>query len=192
MTEYLSFEAPPVDRREIMRYAKAKDSGDFSELLEECIEKCRGVLNYNVAFCNLNFTIQDDLCDFGEFSVASSSLAKALSGAGKVILFVASVGHEVDRLIAKYSRTSPLRALMFNAIGTERVEALAESFVNWLEKESSLKAISRFSAGYGDLPLAVQKNVFSLLRPEVRMGVFLSDSLIMSPSKSVTAFVGLK
>ncbi len=192
MTEYLSFQSPPIDKREIMRYAKAKSDGEFSELVDECIDKCRGVLNYNVGFCELNFTIQGDLCDFGAFSVSSRSLSQNLSDAKKVFLFVASVGHGIDRLITKYSRTSPLKALLFNAIGTERVEALADSFVNWLEKERSLSALPRFSAGYGDLPLQLQKDIFALLNPEKQIGVFLSDSFIMSPSKSVTAFVGLK
>ncbi len=192
MTEYLSFQAPPIDKREIMRYAKAKSDGEFSELVDECIDKCRDVLNYNVGFCELNFTIQGDLCDFGAFSVSSRSLSQNLSDAKKVFLFVASVGHGIDRLITKYSRTSPLKALLFNAIGTERVEALADSFVTWLEKECSLSALPRFSTGYGDLPLQLQKDIFALLNPEKQIGVFLSDSFIMSPSKSVTAFVGLK
>lgn len=192
MTEFLSFDAPPLDRREIMRYAKSNNSTEFSAILDECIEKSWGVLNYNVGFCELKFTIKGELCDFEEFSVKSSSLAKVLKDAKKVFLFIASVGHGIDRLIAKYSRTSPLYALTFNAIGTERVEALSDSFVKWLEEKHSLKALPRFSAGYGDLPLSLQEDVFALLRPEGRMGVFLSDSFIMSPSKSVTAFVGLK
>ena len=55
-----------------------------------------------------------------------------------------------------------------------------------------MKASSRFSAGYGDLPLELQEKIFEILKPEKQMGVFLSESFIMSPSKSVTAFVGLK
>ncbi len=192
MTDYLNLEAPPFDKREIMRYAISQGAEDLSRLLDECIDKCGGVLKYNVVFCELNFTIDEDLCDFGAFSVSSRFLSENLSDAKRVFLFVASVGHGIDRLISKYSRTSPLKALLFNAIGTERVEALADSFVSLLEKNFSMKASSRFSAGYGDLPLQLQKDIFALLSPEKQMGVFLSDSFIMSPSKSVTAFVGLK
>ena len=49
----------------------------------------------------------------------------------------------------------------------------------------------RFSPGYGDLPLDVQKNIFPLLDCERKIGLTLNESLIMSPSKSVTAFVGM-
>ena len=192
MTNYLKLEAPPFDKREIERYAKGKDDVNLSHLIDECIEQCGGILNYNVGFCELNFTIKEDLCDFGTFSVHSAALSRNIFEAKKLVLFVASIGHGIDRLITKYSRTSPLKALIFNAIGTERVEALSDSFVSWLEKEASLKALPRFSAGYGDLPIDMQKDIFALLKPEKQIGVFLSDSFIMSPSKSVTAVVGLK
>ncbi|MBQ7332749.1 MAG: hypothetical protein IJW38_00170 [Clostridia bacterium] len=192
MTEFLSFSPPEIDKREILRYAAGGNGAEISALLDACIDKARSVLNYNVAFCELEFTIRGNKCDFGKFCVSSASLAKNLSKARRVFLFVASVGHGIDRLIAKFSRTSPLSALLFNAIGTERVEALADSFVAWLEKENCAKALSRFSAGYGDLPLALQKDVFEILKPERQMGVFLSDRFVMSPSKSVTAFVGLE
>ena len=82
--------------------------------------------------------------------------------------------------------------MLFDAIGTERTEALADCFVSYLEREYSMSSLPRFSPGYGDLPLELQKCVFDVLSPEKQIGVFLSDSFIMSPSKSVTAFVGLK
>ena len=49
----------------------------------------------------------------------------------------------------------------------------------------------RFSAGYGDLSLSVQKDIFSVLDCARKIGLTLNDSLIMSPSKSVTAVVGI-
>ena len=192
MTEYLKLEEMPFDKREIARYARTQNSGEIDALIDECIEKSRGVLNYNIVFCELKFTIDGDFCDFGKFSVRSKSLSENLCEARKVFLFAASVGHGIDRLITKYSRTLPLKALIFNALGTERVESLADSFVAWLEEKNSMKALPRFSAGYGDLPLSLQKNIFETLKPEKLIGVFLSDAFIMSPSKSVTAFVGLK
>ena len=49
----------------------------------------------------------------------------------------------------------------------------------------------RFSPGYGDVSLEVQKDFFRLL-PCQRIGLTLMDTLIMSPEKSVTAFIGIK
>ena len=58
------------------------------------------------------------------------------------------------------------------------------------EKEGA-KVQPRFSPGYGDVSLEVQKQIFTTLRPE-KIGLTLMNSLIMAPEKSVTAFVGWK
>jgi 5-methyltetrahydrofolate--homocysteine methyltransferase len=50
----------------------------------------------------------------------------------------------------------------------------------------------RFSAGYGDLPLEYQKKIFDLLDPHTQIGLTLNDSYLMSPSKSVTALIGVE
>ncbi|MBQ7879735.1 MAG: Vitamin B12 dependent methionine synthase activation subunit, partial [Clostridia bacterium] len=40
-------------------------------------------------------------------------------------------------------------------------------------------------------PLQTQKEMFALLDCERKIGLTLTESLLMSPTKSVTAFVGL-
>ena len=51
---------------------------------------------------------------------------------------------------------------------------------------------ARFSPGYGDLPLEFQREIFRALDVPRRIGVSLGSSCLMSPSKSVTAIVGIK
>ena len=105
-----------------------------------------------------------------------------------------TIGLEMDRLIARYKRVSPVYTLLLQAIGAERVEsacnALEEKLRCSLMPGESLRP--RFSPGYGDLPLALQKDVFQALDCERRLGLTLTDSLLMVPSKSVTAIVGIE
>ena len=43
------------------------------------------------------------------------------------------------------------------------------------------------------MPLESQRDVFELLKPEAKIGISLSDeSLLMTPSKSVTAIFGIR
>ena len=49
----------------------------------------------------------------------------------------------------------------------------------------------RFSPGYGDLPLEMQREVCAVLNMPKEIGVSLTDTLLMTPSKSVTAIVGV-
>ncbi len=140
----------------------------------------------------LPVTVSGSVCDFGYWKLHSESLARNLEDCEETIVFAATVGVEMDRLIQRYGKISPAKALMFQAIGTERIEALCDTFCTEREKETGKILKARFSAGYGDLPLEVQRNVFSLLNPQKHIGLTLNESLLMSPTKSVTAFAGIR
>ena len=52
--------------------------------------------------------------------------------------------------------------------------------------------VSRYSPGYGDYPLSEQQRLMALLDAPRRVGVSLTDALVMAPSKSVSAVIGVK
>lgn len=186
------YEEPPVCEREILRYAGCNDSDDeISALLNSCIKEVKGKLTYKVCYCEISVKTEDGICNFGVFKTRSKNLSLNLKDCKSSILFAATVGVEIDRLIAKYSRISPSRALIFQAIGAERIEALCDTFCNDIAKENGLFLKPRFSPGYGDLSLDVQKNIFTVLDCAKLIGLSLNDSLLMTPTKSVTAFAGI-
>ena len=109
-------------------------------------------------------------------------------------MFAATVGLELDRLIARHSRLSPARALALQAYGAERIESLCDAFLRNVQSECASEGITlrpRFSPGYGDLPLSFQRTLFETLDCARKIGLTLNESLLMSPTKSVTAIVGL-
>jgi len=55
----------------------------------------------------------------------------------------------------------------------------------------SLPPTNRFSPGYGDYPLEKQREVVKILNTEKKLGLSLTDSLLLNPTKSVTAVIGL-
>ena len=188
-----TLDLPPICEKEALRYAGVRQSDEQTlTLLRQCIDeitgKCRGKVCYSV----LDLTITDSEYDLGVFKLVSKDLAKTLDGCDMVLVFAATVGIDADRLISKYSRISPTRALMFQAIGAERIEALCDAFCAEFAREEGVILAPRFSAGYGDLSIETQKDIFTLLDPPKRIGLSLTDSLLMSPTKSVTAFVGIK
>ena len=183
--------APPLDRAEILRYARAGgENGELGILLDEVWEAAAPLLSYRVAYRTLPVTIAEDNVRIGNLSLTSHSLATCLSGAREAILLAATVGIGIDRLLLRYSRLSPVRALLAQAIGAERVEALLAAFTEEREAEA-LRLTRRFSPGYGDLPLSCQRELLPLLDAERLLGITLGDSLLMTPTKSVTAIVGI-
>lgn len=187
-----TYPAPEINEREALRYAGcSEENDDMRGLLHICTKEAEPLFTYKVCYCILDGEIQDGICDFGRFSVQSEKLAKNLSGCRQVLLFSATVGTSFDRLIAKYTHISPSRAVMLQALGSERVESLCDMFCKDFQSENNTVLKPRFSPGYGDLSLDVQKDIFSVLNCPKNIGVYLNDSLLMSPSKSVTAFAGI-
>ena len=182
----------PVDKREVLRYMGAKESTDeLAALIDECIAEAVGAISAKLCFDEYAVSIDESEVDIDFCKVKSKDFAKNLNGTNKAVVFAATVGLGIDRLISKYSRLSPSKALCIGAIGNERVEALCNLFCDEL-KEKYKKTHPRYSAGYGDLYLSVQRDIFKALDCTKNIGISLSDSLLMTPTKSVTAIVGIE
>lgn len=197
MIETISVEnyiAPPIDYKSIYRYAQCpQPSQEIVELVEDSVQTLN--LIYRVCYREFEIKKTDNKLDMSFCSTDSKSLIQLLDGCGKVIVFAATVGFDVDRMIAKNSRINPVKALIYQAIGTERVESLCDVFETQMREKyykRRQKLTSRFSPGYADLPLEMQKDIFRVLDCYNKIGVSLNDSLLMTPSKSVTAIIGVK
>lgn len=190
-----SYQEPEFNIKEILRYSNG-GSGDnlLLDLIEECISECRKLLSYKVCYGEFPIVVTEETICLPFMTVNSHALAKNLSGCFSAVIFGATVGIGLDRLITKYGKISPARALIFQAIGAERIEALCDAFNDEVKAEKVKKGLTlkpRFSPGYGDFPLNAQKDFFRVLDCPRKIGLSLSESLLMSPSKSVTAIIGV-
>ncbi|MBQ3022254.1 MAG: Vitamin B12 dependent methionine synthase activation subunit [Clostridia bacterium] len=186
-----TYPSPDFNKKEILRYAGAKEaSPEIDALLEECLKEADGIFTYKVCYGRFPLLISGDEIDLTFTKTISKDLAKCLKNSDSFILFGATIGIGLDRLIAKYSKISPSKALMFQAIGTERIESLCDKFCKDIKEEFPFTT-PRFSPGYGDLALEIQKDFFAVLEPGRKIGLTLNKTLIMTPSKSVTAIVGI-
>lgn len=189
------YRLPEVDRREWFRYMGVRKTTPELELLaDSCLREAETCFAGRVCYCQVPVARNGDTVDLTVWRGESCSLADRLEHCDRAVIFAATVGLEIDRLIKKYSRTSPARALCLQALGTERIEALCDVFCEELKErmqKSGNCVTSRFSPGYGDLPLSVQRDIFRFLECSRLIGIALNDSLLMSPTKSVTAIVGI-
>lgn len=198
---------PGVDVSEVMRYGgmmtartplpPAGDdeaAGEVRALIDECISEVLPVLTYKVCYRHVPVGWKDGLPVLPFEIFGSRNLAHSLEGCNEGVMFAATVGVGMDRLIQKYERISPSKALIMQALGAERVEALCDTFNADITAEAAARGLMtkpRFSPGYGDLPLKVQKEFTALLDCAHLIGINLNESMLMSPSKSVTAIIGM-
>lgn len=192
----VELEAPPWNRGEVLRYAGVgKASPDVEALLDACMRAAEPSLSYRVCYGEFCLSAGEGGLALECLKSNSLSLKKNLAGCESVVLFAATVGIEIDRLIARYAAISPTRSLLFQAIGAERIEALCDAFCCRLAEQKAvlgLRIRPRFSVGYGDFPLEAQKEIFSVLDCQRKIGLTLNESLFMSPTKSVTAMIGVE
>lgn len=132
----------------------------------------------------------------GNSGIATESrgLRKNLGGCKSVLLFAATLGAEADALVRKYSLVSSARAAVAQAVCAEAIENYADEInekIRIQQAENGRFLRPRFSPGYGDFPLSYQTDFFRLLDISKHIGVSLNDSLLMIPTKSITAIIGI-
>ncbi len=183
MAEKLIFNAPPVDKKEILRYMGCKTPDDeILSLVDECLSEVLPTLAYAVSYAVFPLKNKGD--------ISSEGLLKHLCKSDEIIIFAATIGFSVDRFISRYSKISPTKAVIFQAIGTERIEALCDEFCDEMKKKYGF-ITTRFSPGYSDWDIKDQKIIISVTEATKNLGICLNDSFLMSPSKSVTAVIGI-
>ena len=134
------------------------------------------------------------LLDFSCFQVWSRSLAKNLQGCSEVILFAATIGEGADLLARKYGRINVAKAVVMQAAAAAMIEAFCDEENEKLRAEAAEKGLylrPRFSPGYGDFSLNHQRDFARVLEMQKTVGITLTESLLMLPSKSVTAVIGV-
>ena len=186
-----TYPAPAWGEREIWRYAgcPAPDPA-LHPLLRECIDEIAPALSYRMAYREFAVCTRDGALDLGFVTTDSTLLQRTLAGCDRLVLIAGTVGLAPDRLIRRYGSVAPTKAMFFQAIGAERIEALMDAAT--AEMADGRALTPRVSPGYGDIPLAMQTDIFKALRCPDTIGLTLNDSLLMSPTKSVTALIGVK
>lgn len=182
------------NRSEVLRYLRAKPGDEAAGVLvDTAYLKLRNEVQ-------ARHILQRHGCAVDEGGVtldcgvrfASSDLARHLQGCKYVLALGATLGSRVDITIRRMSMTSVAEGAAAQAVAA----ALIESYCNEVQAKidlsdiGNLKQRPRFSPGYGNWDLSQQSRMFALLDCK-RIGLTLTDGLMMAPSKSVTALIGL-
>ena len=124
----------------------------------------------------------------------SGTLAAHLDGCRAAYLVCGTLGAGMDALQRRVSAQSGADALIVQAIGAAFIETWMDAVEGEIKGELATgeSLVTRYSPGYGDFPLAAQRELLGLLDAPRTVGVSLTDTLLMVPSKSVSAVIGVK
>ena len=185
----------PFDEKEILRYAMLPSFAPKPEELplQECLKAAKGAAQCRAVWRRYPVILDGDMLDLGFAKTDSRDLKQHLEGCGEILLFACTAGAETDRRIARAKLLSPARGLLMHAIGAQQVEGGCDRLCARLAQQFPDRQLTdRFSPGYGDLTLEMQRDVMAALDCGRTVGITLTDSLLMTPSKSVTAIIGMK
>ena len=108
----------------------------------------------------------------------------------EVVFLCGTIGAEFDTWQRRLSALSAADALLSQQIGLEAVEKVMDD----LEEEAKVeveaegrKMLPRKSPGYGNLPIELSREIINCLDATKKIGVSITDSNLLVPSKSVTA-----
>lgn len=130
----------------------------------------------------------------GGVALLGEDIRRHLEGAVSCAVLAATLGLGVERTMARLARRSTAAEVIFDAACTALIESVADACEGRIRAYAAARGLVtgyRYSPGYGDLPLAQQREVLGLLSADTRLGITLTDSLLMLPKKSVSALVGL-
>ncbi len=183
--------------KEIYRFLGYRSITPFPEIDERikvCTERMQAAAAPKCYYSKFTVTQEaPDITNIAGLRIKSKNLYKNLSGCEYAYMFAATVGLGIDHLIKRGEVSSIMDAAIYQAAGAEMIESYADSEVARIRESESKKGYilrPRYSPGYGDLPLALQSDFESILNMQKWCGITLTDTLLMVPSKSITAFIG--
>lgn len=191
-------------RSEVLRYAgmgKADPADidpriiEFADwAVEELYRQCRPRFTSKIFSVKAIPEIENGLRFGGVLDVTSRSLTVNLRDCNEVVFLAATLGAEADRLISQYSRRDMSQGVLMEAAAAAVIESYCDSCQQDLEKELNKEHITlrpRFSPGYGDFDIKHQKDFVRLMDLPRTIGVTLTEGGMLSPTKSVTAVMGM-
>lgn len=183
-----------MDKSEILRYmrtnSKTRDEKILA-LVDRAIAEIENSVTSKSLYRIFDCTVTDDELIIGNYHFKSKRLAKNLEGCKRVVLFGATLGTECDRLIKIASATDMAKAMALQAAAAAKIEEVCDALEDTIKKEHHISLRQRYSPGYFDLDIKEQKKVFELIEITKRIGLTLTDTFEMVPTKSVTAFIGI-
>ena len=135
----------------------------------------------------------------GEFCLRGTQLvlkgntaAVMLSQCHAAALLLCTLGARFDAALRAAQARDMAKAVILDACGSAWVEAGCDAAESEIAARCPGQFLTdRFSPGYGDLPLSLQSGICTLLDGGRRLGVQVTQSCLMNPSKTVSAIIGI-
>lgn len=190
----MELESIPI--REVLRYlgAGGKDPGPLLPLAEDCARELLAAAKPRWTWRAFGCALDSEgaRLDCG-FLLPGRDIAGHLTGCREAVLMAATLSPGVDALLRRSQLSDLSRSLVLESCATAAIEEVCDRGETVIRQRYPGRALtSRYSPGYGDLPVTVQGAFLDLLDAPRRLGLCATGSSILTPRKSVTAVIGVR
>ena len=169
-----------LDKNEALRYMGHRGE-DIDEQLDKLITKCeKEVLScvkprFVYKVCDISREEKGILVKDTNLFLTGNSIKKHLDGCDKAVLMAVTISAvAIDSLCS---------------VAVEQACDRAELIIK--EENPGYYQTFRFGLGYGDLPISLQGQFLHVLNAPKQIGLNVSSTDMLTPTKSVTAVIGL-
>ena len=189
----------PTDKQitDALRYMRVPPEGQNDELIRTVIEafgRLEGYVTPRCVWGRFHVIHFDGGLELEGAYIYSNDIARLTARGDDCILLAATLGHETDRQITIAQNRNMLDGIALDACASVRIDAYIDQFMNSEvvpELHEGERLTHRFSPGYGDLKVEVTEDIITILNATKRIGLGVTQSMMMSPVKSVTAIAGI-
>ena len=186
-----------LNRAEAYRYMGYKGGG-IPENIEALTDECEDSLLKSIVpkYVYRVFDIEEtengvEVSGAG-LTFGGSDIKRHLSGCEKCVLLAATLGEGADKTIRGYEISGMEKAVIADCLASAAIEQVCDKAEEEIKSKLSGYFFTwRFSPGYGDFPLTVQRTFLDVLQAPKRIGLTVTDNFILLPRKSVTAVIGI-
>ncbi len=186
-----------INRAEAFRYMGMQ--GKIPENMEKLADECESRL---IAAASPKFHwVYAGIADISDSTVTlvehklilrGKDISEHLSGCFGTALLCATLGDGVDKLLRQLQTEDMTKALTADALASAAVEQVCDTAEKEIEERFADKFTTwRFSPGYGDFPLECQRDFLAAVNAMRTVGVCVNNGGLLTPTKSVTAVVGI-
>lgn len=176
-----------INRREAVRYmggAGVEMNAGMERLMDGCEQELLRAVQPKYLYQIVDLP-QETL-------MAGEDIRRHLQGCRQAVLFCATLGAAVDRLLRVAQVRDMAKAVVLDSMASAAIEQVCRQADERIAAQLPGQYLTfRFSPGYGDYPIELQKTFLRLLDAPRKIGLTVSDSCLLIPAKSVTAVAGI-
>lgn len=188
-----------IDKQEVLRYLGYGGQvlpPETDEMIESCMRRMSEVMQPRFVYRRFPLVHEQNAVrlENSRVRLMGKDIVRHLENSAECVLMAVTIGSDAEREIRRNEYMRLSRGVILDSCATAAVEAVCDAV------EEEIRAMAaregnvitwRYSPGYGDFDIHMQKEFLRLLEAQKKIGVCVNGSSILIPRKSVTAVVGI-